>query len=78
MQAATPEPAPERSAMMQNGGWQRDYRPPTHVCDYCAAADNGTPPRRIYSSDDDSRRLCRACIAACVDIVDDFYAEGRT
>jgi hypothetical protein len=78
MPAATPEPWPERSAPAQTSPRASGYRPRLRVCGYCGTADNGTNPRHIFTSDDDRLRLCRVCIAACVDIVDDFYMEGRT
>ena len=67
-EAATPEP---------EGTATERYRPHFHVCDYCGTADNGTNPRHVFTSDDDGLHLCRVCVAACMDIVDELYEAGR-
>ncbi len=67
---------PDQSARPQRPPRARDYRVRFHVCDFCGTADNGVRARHIFTSDDGMQRLCRACIAECVDLIDDFLKEG--
>jgi hypothetical protein len=47
-------------------------------CDYCGRPEvTGDPASRVFHSEVLQVRLCRRCIAECVDLAVDFLAAGR-
>jgi hypothetical protein len=60
-----------QSALTQTDATGNDP-PRRRHCDFCRVAEDGTPPRRIFTADASRLRLCRTCISADLDIVEEF------